>query len=130
MIAAILFCISLVAFGQFGLYCWRTTIANIATGQVSDRVQVAAGIPTAPVSARDFRAILSVLALTPDLRGSGGSHRAVRAYYLIVEAIGRLIPSVSDWAESEMATCSRCVAVLVDQHLERNMNCATQVRGI
>ena len=69
MIAAILFCFSMVAFGQFGLYYWRASIANKATRQVSDRVRVAAGIPAASVSSRDFRAILSVHDLMPDLRG-------------------------------------------------------------
>ena len=130
MIAAILFCVSLVACGQFAIYYWRATISNTATGQVSDRVRIAAGIPTASVSARDFRAILSVHDLAPDLRGPGGTFRTIRAYYSLFEKIGRLISSVSDCAEAEMATCSRYVAVLLDQHLERNMHCATQARGI
>jgi hypothetical protein len=130
MIAAILFCASMVAFGQFGLYYWRVAIANIAGQQVSDRLRVAAGISTASVGSRDFRAILSVHDMTPDLRGSAGTYLAVRAYYSIVETIGRLIPAVTGWAEVEMGMCSRYVAVLVDQHLDHNMACATQMRGI
>ena len=130
MIAAILFCVSIVAFGQFGLYYWRASIANTANRQVSDRVRVAAGIPAASVTSRDFRAIMTVHDLTPDLRGPGGAHRAIRTYYSIVENIGRLIPPLAGWAEAEMAMCSRYVAVLVDQHLERNMDCAEQMRGI
>ena len=130
MIAAILFCFSVVAFGQFGLYYWRASMVNAATRQVSDRVRVAAGLSAAPVSSRDFRAILSVHDLTPDLRGPGGTYRPIRAYYFVVEKIGRLIPPVSHWAEAEMAMCSRYLAVLVDQHLERNMKCASQMRGI
>jgi len=69
MIAGILFCASMVAFGQFGLYYWRVAIANTAGQQVSDRLRVAAGISTASVGSRDFRAILSVHDMTPDLRG-------------------------------------------------------------
>lgn len=130
MIAAILFCVSVIAFGQFMLYYWRASIANAANQQVSDRVRVAAGIPAAAVTSRDFRAIMTVHDLTPDLRGPGGAHRAIRAYYSIVENIGRLIPPLAGWAEREMAMCSRYVAVLVDQHLERNMDCAEQMRGI
>lgn len=130
MIAAILFCVSIVAFGQFGVYYWRATIANTATRQVSDRLRVAAGISTASVGSRDFRAILSVHDLTPDLRGASGTYLAVRAYYSIVETLGHVIPWVTGWSEVEMVMCSRYVAVLVDQHLERNMDCATQVRGI
>jgi hypothetical protein len=130
VIAAILFCVSIVAFGQFGLYYWRATIANTATRQVSDRLRVAAGISAASVGSRDFRAILSVHDLTPDLSGPGGTYLAVRAYYSIVGTIGRLIPWVTGWSETEMVMCSRYVAVLVDQHLDRNMDCATQMRGI
>jgi hypothetical protein len=130
VIAAIIFCFSMVALGQFWLYYWRASIAITADRQISDRVKVAAGIPAAPVTARDFRAILSVHDLTPELRGSGCGYRTIRAYYSIVEEIGRLIPTLTGWAEAEMAMCSRYAAVLVGQHLERNMDCAAQLRGI
>jgi hypothetical protein len=130
VIAAIVFCFSMIAAGQFGLYYWRASIANTANRQIPDRVMVAAGIPTAPVTSRDFRAILSVHDLTPELRGSGCGYRTIRAYYSIVEEIRRLFPSLTGWAETEMAMCSRYAAVLVGQHLDRNMRCAAQLRGI
>jgi len=130
MIAAILFCLSMIAFGQFVLYYWRASIANTATQQVSDRVRVAAGISAASVSSRDFRAILSAHDLTSDLRGPDRTYCAIRAYYFVVEKIGRLIPPVTDWAEAEMTICSRYAAVLVDEHLRRNKECAIQMRGI
>jgi hypothetical protein len=128
--AAILFLISVAAFGQFGIYYWRATIAANSRVPVSDRVRVAAGISTTSVSSRDFRAILNVHDLTPDLRGRGENFRTIRAYYLVVEKLGRLIPSAAEWAEAEMTMCSRYVAVLIDQHLERNMACAAQMRGL
>jgi hypothetical protein len=130
MTAAILFCISIVALGQFGLYYWRATIANTSRQQVSDRVRIAAGIQTPSATSRDFRAILNVLELTPDLGGSGSAYRAIRAYYVAVEKIGSLIPAVTGWAETEMDTCSRYMAVMAEQHFARNMDCAVKVRGI
>jgi len=130
VIAAILFCFSMIAFAQFALYYWRASIANTAKGEVSDRVRVAAGIPAGSVSSLDFRAILTVHDVTPDLGGSGRTFRAIRAYYQIVEKIGRLVPPLTHWAEAEMAMCSRYAAALVDQHLERNLLCAAQMRGI
>jgi hypothetical protein len=48
----------------------------------------------------------------------------------MLEKLGGLVPGISRWAEAEMATCSRYVAVLMDRHLERNIACAAQVRGI
>jgi hypothetical protein len=130
MIAAILFCVSIVALSQFGLYYWRATIVTISRQQVSDRVRIAAGILTPLARSRDFWAILSVLELTPSPAGKSGTYRTIRAYYLVVEKIGSLIPAVTVWAQAEMDMCSRCVAVLVDQHLDRNLNCAIKLRGI
>jgi hypothetical protein len=130
MIAMILFAMSAAALAQFGLYYWRATIAGVAANPVSDRVRVAAGIAAPSVGAEDFRSILSLHHLSPDLRGPNGTFRSVRAYYSIVQKVGSLLPAMASWAHGEMETCSRYVAVLVDRHLERNIACAAQVRGM
>jgi hypothetical protein len=130
VIPAILLCISVVALGQFGLYYWRATIAGLAAQPVSDRVRAAAGIETSSLGSHDFRAILMVRDLVPGLNGAGKRLGAIRAYYSALETLERMIPGVAGWAENEMATCSRCVAVLVDRHLERNTMCAEQLRGM
>jgi hypothetical protein len=130
MTAAILFCISIVAFVQFGLHYWRAMISGVAVQPVSDRLATAAGLETTTLGSRDFRAIVILRDLAPDLRGPGGSFRLIRAYYVMVEKLGRLIPSITNWSEAEMTTCSRYVAVLVDQRLERNLACAAQMRGV
>lgn len=130
MIAVILFVMSAVALGQFGLYYWRAMLAGVAANPVSERVRIAAGITAPSIGAKDFRSILSLHDLAPDLRGPNGHFRGVRAYYSVVETIGKIVPAMAAWANAEMATCSRYAAVLVEQHLERNMVCAAQVRGI
>ena len=130
MIAAILFTVSIVAFGQFGLYYWRATISAVASQAISDRIRTAAGISTAVVGAQDFHSILILKDLSPDLRGPGGSFRALRVYYAVVEKLGRVVPAMASWSNAEMATCARYVAVLMDQHLERNLACAAQMRGM
>jgi hypothetical protein len=130
MIAAILFTVSVVAFAQFGLYYWRATISGVAAHAISDRIRLAAGITSTAIGARDFRNILVLNDLSPDLRGPNGSFRAIRAYYAVVKNLGRVVPAMANWADAEMATCSRYVAVLMDEHLERNMACAAEVRGI
>jgi hypothetical protein len=91
---------------------------------------VAAGITHTSIVAQDFRNILILKDLSPDLRGAGGHFLAVRAYFAAVEVLGKIIPAMAGWAESEMTTCARYVAVLMDHHLERNMVCAAQVRGV
>lgn len=130
MIAAILFCVSAVTCGQFGFYYWRAMILSVSALPVSDRLRVAARIATTQVGSRDFAAIMSTHELVPDLRGPSSSFRAIRTYYAVVEKLGRLIPTLAKWSEAEMITCSRYAAVLVDQHLERNLICAAQIRGI
>jgi hypothetical protein len=130
MIAAILFMVSAVALVQFALYYWRAIISGVATQPISERIRTAAGITAPQIGARDFHSILSLHDLSPDLRGPNGSFIGVRAYYSVVEKLGKLMPAMSNWANGEMLTCSRYVAVLVDQHLERNMVCAAQVRGM
>ena len=130
MVAVLIFVISAVALAQFGLYYWRATISGIASQAISERIRLAAGITNAAIGGRDFHSILILNTLSPDLRGPNGSFRAVRAYYSAVQALGRIVPGLARWAETEMGTCSRYVAVLMDQHLERNMACAAQVRGI
>ncbi|HXP78568.1 MAG TPA: hypothetical protein VN976_01570 [Verrucomicrobiae bacterium] len=130
MIPAIIFAVSVVAFAQFGLYYWRATISGIAAQAISDRIRVAAGITHDGIGAQDFRSIIILKDLSPDLRGPNGNFTAIRAYYAVVEKLGRIVPAMANWANAEMATCSRYVAVLMDQHLERNMACAAQVRGM
>ena len=130
MIAMILLFVSIVTLGQFGLFYWRAMIMSVSALPVSDRLRVAAGITATAIGSHDFGAILSTYNLVPDLRGSCGSLRAVRTYYRVVQKLGRMIPATARWAEAEMTTCSHYAAVLVDQHLERNLACAAQMRGI
>jgi hypothetical protein len=130
MIPVILFVMSIVALGQFGFYYWRAMLAGVAANPVSERVRIAAGITAPTIGAQDFRSILILHDLAPDLRGPNGHFRGVRAYYSVVAAIGKIVPAMAAWANTEMAICSRYAAVLVEQHLERNMACAAQVRGI
>jgi|SRR5215472_4042540 len=130
MVGVLIFVVSAAALAQFGLYYWRATISGVAARAISERIRVAAGITHATIGGRDFHSILILNNLSPDLRGPNGSFAAIRAYYTIVRTIGGIIPGIAGWAETEMATCSRYVAVLMDQHLERNIACAAQVRGI
>jgi hypothetical protein len=130
MLATNLSLISIVAFGQFGIYCWRASFAATSRVPISNRVRVAAGVSTTSVSPRDFRAILKMHEMTPELGGPKRKFRTIRAYYLAVESLGRFIPSVTGWAEAEMTMCSCCLAVLLDQHLDRNMAWAVRMCGL
>lgn len=133
LIATIMFAISGAALGQFALYYWRSIVAGVAAQPVSDRVRKAAGLAGASVGPADFQAVMGLHGLTPGLKHDDGNLRIVRAYYSVVEALGRLagfrLPAVAAWSEREMTTCSRYVAVLVDRRLERNLVCAAEMRS-
>jgi hypothetical protein len=130
VMAAILLVISLAAFAQFAIYYWRATIAIMPKAPVSDRLRAAAGISATSLSASDFRAILNVHDFVRNMGLPGRKFRAIRAYYRAVETLGRLIPSIAQWAETEMTMCTQYVATLVDQQLENNMACAAHMRGV
>lgn len=130
MIAAVLIAVSVAAFAQFALYYWRAMIAGVAAHPVSDRIRGAAGISSLVIGAQDFRPILSLYGLAPDLRGPGGHFCILRTYFFAVQSLGRLIPSTSKWARAEMCVCARYLAVVVDRHMQRNTACAAQVRGL
>src|SRR5713226_91151 len=129
LIAIIMLAISGAALGQFDLYYWRSVVAGVAAQHVSDR----AGLAGVSVGPADFQAVMGLHGLTPGLKDDDGGLRLVRAYYGVVEALGRLagfrLPAVAAWSEREMTTCSRYVAVLVDRRLERNLVCAAEMRS-
>lgn len=124
------FLISIVGLGQLGIYHWRAGVAATARAPISKHVGVVAGISTDSVGPRDFRTMLKAHDLTPHLSGPGGKFHAIRAYYFAVESLGRRVPWVTGWAEAEMTMCSRYLAVLLDQHLDRNMAWAVRMRGL
>ena len=117
MITSLLFCASIITLGHFSFYCWRAMVMSFSALPVPDRVRIAAGIAATALGSHDFRRILGVYDSFPHLGGSAGRFWAIRAYYAVVEKLGRLVPSIAKWSEVEMTACSRYVAVLVDWHL-------------
>ena len=130
MLATILVLVILFEFGQLELFYWRTKIAKISTHPISDRVRAAAGISSQAIEAHDFRSILSLHEHAPGLHGPSGDFRVVNSYYNVMEKLGRLIPGSADWANAEMTICSKYAAVIVDQHLERNITRAAEPHGL
>jgi hypothetical protein len=133
MIAAMLLVISVVAMVQFAVYYWRSLLAGVAAEPLSERVREAAGLDSASVGPSDFVSFLQLNKVTPGLRDGSKGLWAVRTYYRAMETLDRLAgvkhPALAAWTEREMATCSRYVAVLVGQRLERNLVCAAEIRS-
>jgi hypothetical protein len=133
MFSAVLFAIAVVAMGQFGLYYWRAVLTGVAAQPISDRVLEAAEVKTVGLRGADFPKLVSLLAVTPQLRGKSNDLRLIRAYYQLVGKVagvfGSLSPSVAVWSEQERVLCARYTAVQVDRRLEANLAQAACIRG-
>lgn len=114
MIAALILVFSLAALAQFGFYCWRAAVVTRAAADVSDST----------LEDKDFRALASLNDICPELHDSSPRIRLVRAYYRAIERL-----SAADWAQREMATCARYMAVILDQRLQRNQACFAELRS-
>jgi hypothetical protein len=133
MFAAMLFAISIVALSQFAIYYWRAMLVGAAAQPVSERILAAAGVRNGKLTGEDFRALLGLHDLTPELRSGGQGLALVRVYYAVVEGIasfvGRRMPAVAAWSERELAVCARYLAVQIDRRLQANLELAASLRS-
>jgi len=133
MFSAVLFAIAIVALAQFALYYWRAVLSGVASQPISNRVLEAAQIKESGLCAADFQKLLSLLNLTPQLRGKASNLRLIRVYYNFVgkvaQLFGALSPAVAVWSEQEGALCARYTAVQVDRRLEANLAQAAAIRS-
>lgn len=121
MISTIIFCISLVAAGQFSFYYWRTMVSTVAGRSVSDQLWDAVRRASGGSDSQSFRTLLTLLQVAPHLRNSKSDFVAIRIYYGLIEAFGSYIPWAGSWVENEMGTCTRYLAVVLDQRLEQSV---------
>jgi hypothetical protein len=133
MFSLLLLIVSVIAMTQFGVYYWRSLIAGLAAQPVPSQVCLAAGLDSDTPAAEDFGALLSLHRLTPGLQKRSDRLSALQLYFGLMGGIRQLtsthMPAVAAWARSEMATCSRYVAVLLGARLEQNMACAAEIRS-
>jgi hypothetical protein len=128
VIPVLIFFCSVAGVCQFGVHYWRATISTVAAQAVSDRAWAALGITSSEVKPRDFRALMSLAKMAPALRGSNGGFRAIQAYYLAIETLGRALPMAAGWAEREMVTCVRFAAARLVERLEVNVACTVEAQ--
>jgi hypothetical protein len=128
MITVLMLIAALVGLAQFGVSYWRSMLASTAAQPLSERFCAASGLEHRAPSATDFSAILSLHRLTPGLDNRPGRLSGLQTYYSVMDAL-RKLPALNQWAQSEMATCSRYLAVIVDQRLSNNLACAAEMRS-
>ena len=133
MFSAVLFAIAVVALAQFALYYWRAVLTGVASQPISTRVLEAANVSDPNLRGADFERLAGLLALTPELHGSGDRLGLVRVYYALLSKIeqvfGALSPAVALWSEQERVLCARYTAVQVGRRLEGNLAQAASIRS-
>jgi hypothetical protein len=127
MFAALIFVISVAALAQFGLFTWRAGLLSLADHPLSEQICNAAGISANSISPEDFETLSSLHKVCPELKQASRELWPVRVYYNMVRALGWLGGNKLPWASSEMALCTRYVAVVIDQRLQRNQACLAQL---
>jgi hypothetical protein len=124
----IILTVSVAGGAQFFLGYWRALLAGMAAQPLSDKFFVASGFQRAAMQAEDFGRLLSLHRLMPDVKSQPNTVWRLRVHYFAVRMF-RALPAVGGWAQKEMATCSNCLAVMVDQRLLVNLACAAEVRS-
>src|SRR6202142_1208481 len=122
MTAAFILVFSVQVLVQFAVRQWRMILLTTANMPLSDSLRITTGIDTESISAQDFGKVVGLCdEISPLLKKGTPWLREIKSYYGLmagVEKVCRSIqPAMSAWAAVEMKTCSRYVAVLLDQNL-------------
>jgi hypothetical protein len=133
MFAIMIFAIAIVALFQFALYYWRAVLTGVASQTVSNQVLEAAHVADSSLCGADFRKLVTLHELTPELKSDHSGLGFVRAYYEAIRSLqmllGRMSPAVANWGEHEMALCSRYAAVQIERRLQANLAQAASIRS-
>ena len=133
MFAAMILAIAIVALFQFAIYYWRAVLTGVASLPVSNQVLEAAHADESELHGSDFRRLVSLYDLTPELKSGGTGLGLVSLYFAVVRKaevlFGRLSPAVMNWGEREMALCAHYAAVQIDRRLQANLAQAASIRS-
>lgn len=120
MIAALILVISVAALIQFAVFSWRAAFLSVAALPVSEDVANLVEIDAESGLSSDFVKAAQWLELSPNLAGNERRTLGVRVYHAALQFMSNLGIS---WAQSEMSNCTRFMAVVVDERLQRNRAC-------
>ncbi len=133
MFAAFILVLSLAALGQFVVFYYRAILVSVAAYPLTGYVQQIQGFPDRPLRAEDFRLLLQLQHICPQVGPDARSLRIARVYYRVLAATKRaangFVPGFYSWMEREQTLCARFAAVLLDQRLARTAAEAAQVRS-
>jgi hypothetical protein len=126
MIPILILVLSVAAMIQFGITQWRAMWLTVAARPLSDCLQAATGLEASAIRAEDFDLIAKTSHyVTPAPREGNVWLREVGIYFRFVSGIEKLvgsqIPAVGQWAQSELLSCAKYAAAVLDQRLNANL---------
>lgn len=135
MVAALILGFAVLALLHFGVSQWRLIWLTTASQPLSDTLRSTVGIDGAAIQPNDFGTLLHLCdEVSPRIRKATPWLREVTYYYGAMDklqgALGKLLPFVGSWAASEMRTCARFVAVVLDQNLSLDLDRRAAARSI
>jgi hypothetical protein len=112
---------------RFAVSQWRAIWISSANQPLSESLQLTAGIDAESIAGEDFGRLMNLCdQLSPELKKSSPWLGEVSTYYRAISKLQRLskttVPSIANWASREMETCTRYVAVVLDQNLAMNLD--------
>lgn len=127
MVSLFILVFAIIALARFGVSQWRAIWLTTANQPLSDTLRMTAGIDATTIGAQDFGSLMDLCeSLSPDLKKKSPWLKEVSIYYRAVARLERVfrlkLPSISVWAGREMQTCSRYVAVVLDQSLSMSLD--------
>lgn len=135
MTAAIILALSVLALLSFSISQWRMIWLTTANQPISDSLRAATGLDADAIGPNEFEKLLGLCdALSPLIKKRTPWLREVAFYHFGLKQLERIVrsiePMLSKWAAGEMATCSRYVAVVLDQNLSIDLDRRATVRAI
>jgi hypothetical protein len=131
MTAVLILAFSILALVQFAISQWRMIWLTTANQPLSDSLRAATGIEAETIGPNDFGKLLGLCdEMAPRLKNGTPWLREVKRYYKVEKGFRSIQPAVSAWAASEMKTCSRYAAVVLDQNLALDLDQRAAVRSL
>jgi hypothetical protein len=120
MMAIVILLFSLAALLQFFVSYCRSLIAASSRRALSLDVQDVLGKSKA-ATGEDFGRVMEFLKLCPERREDRGGIQAIGAYFRMLSAasvtLGKVVPSLRSWIESERSQCAYFAAVALDRRI-------------
>jgi len=132
MIAAFILVFSTAALVRFGICQWRAVWLTIAARPLSECLQAATGLDGTSLRAEDFYLITRTSHyVSPAPHERNVWLREVGVYFRVVRAIEKLagshIPGIAQWTQSELISCAKYAAAVLDQRLNANLAYAAEL---